>query len=189
MDFFALHSVMNAKNMVTTHSLDANRLWATRMAYGTKNWCSIEMTWQRSHLAQPWTSLCFPYLLIECTAYFFCSCSKSLPAFFFFFPFRFSLFSLHPEFLSPLRVISHFVSFLVSLCGPYCSVSGMKSLSLPSVLCSGSWLHYPHLTSSFFSRRSNVAYWPFSLCWRCAGFFPTPKLTLASQDSYRRLSP
>lgn len=109
--------------------------------------------------------------------------------FFFFFPFRFSLFSLHPEFLSPLRVISHFVSFLVSLCGPYCSVSGMKSLSLPSVLCSGSWLHYPHLTSSFFSRRSNVAYWPFSLCWRCAGFFPTPKLTLASQDSYRRLSP
>lgn len=109
--------------------------------------------------------------------------------FFFFFPFRFSLFSLHPEFLSPLRVISHFVSFLVSLCGPYCSVSGMKSLSLPSVLCSGSWLHYPHLTSSFFSRRSNMAYWPFSLCWRCAGFFPTPKLTLASQDSYRRLSP
>lgn len=105
---------------------------------------------------------------------------------FFFF---FCRFSLHPEFLSPLRVISHFVSFLVSLCGPYCSVSGMKSLSLPSVLCSGSWLHYPHLTSSFFSRRSNVAYWPFSLCWRCAGFFPTPKLTLASQDSYRRLSP
>lgn len=137
MDFFALHSVMNAKNMVTTHRLDANRLWATRMAYGTKNWCSIEMTWQRSHLAQPRTSLCFPYLLIECTAYFFFSCSKSLPAFFFFFPFpfRFSLSSLHPEFLSPLRAISHFVSFLVSLCGPYCSVSGMKSLSLPSVLC------------------------------------------------------
>lgn len=110
------------------------------------------------------------------------------------FPFRFSLSSLHPEFLSPLRVISLFVSFLVSLCGPYCSASGMKPLSLPSVLCISAQVPgCITLTSSFFSGRVNVAYWLFSLCWRCAGFSPTliiaPKQRLASQDSCRRPLP
>ena len=97
---------------------------------------------------------------------------------FFRFPFRFSFSSLPLELLSLLRVISLFVSFLLSLCGPYCSVLSLKSLPLPSMLyISAQVSHCITLTSSFFSGRANLAYQYFSLCPNCAGFSPTPMTT------------
>lgn len=188
MDFFFLHSDITMKMLSDHTHQGTNSLWATRVACDTENRCSIESSHQGSYLyIDTWTSLCFPYLLIACMASpSYCVHDFSFPflfqVFFSFFPFPFRfpfsslLFPL--SLLSELRVISLVVSFLLSLCGPHCSVLSLKSLSLPSMLYISARVSCCiTLTSPVFSGRENLACRHFSLCPNCAGFSPTPMTT------------
>lgn len=82
-------------------------------------------------------------LLIIWKAPLFLSCFKSC-----FFPVHFRFSSLPAEFLSLFKVMSILVSILLSLYGPYCSLSGSYEISLSTFsavyICPGSQLHYTH---------------------------------------------